>query len=146
MALPPLADVAALDAWLPGVVIVGDAAAEERAEAVLAAASAYVRAENGKNWVDENGDLVDDIPDAVAVLVVQVAARLWANPTGLTQETAGPFSATHGQGTLTDAERGVLADNTAGGLGSIQVVAPAGTRFTGYDEDWDQVIESDTGS
>jgi hypothetical protein len=146
MALPPLASVAALDAWLPGVVIVGDDAAEERAEAVLAAASAYVRAENGKTWTDEDDELVDDIPDAVSVLVVQLAARMWANPTGLTQEAAGPFSATHGRGTLTDDERGVLADNAAGGLGSIQVVAPAGTRFTGYDEDWDQIIESDTGS
>lgn len=143
MALPPLADVAALDAWLPGVAIVGDAAAEERAEAVLAAASAIVRAENGKTWVDEDGDLIDDIPDAVPALVVQLAARMWANPTGLTQETAGPFSAMHGRGTLTDDERGVLTDNTAGGLGAIQVVAPRETRFTGYDDCLDQLIESD---
>lgn len=143
MALPPLADVADLDAWLPGVAIVGDDDAEARAEAVLSAASAIVRAENGKNWVDENGELLDDIPDAVSVLVVQLAARLWANPTGLTQETAGPFSAMHGRSTLTDDERGVLTDNTAGGLGSIQVVAPAETRFTGYDGCLDQLIESD---
>jgi hypothetical protein len=142
MALPPLADVAALDAWLPGVTIVGDEAAEERAEAVLAAASAFVRAENGKNWVDEEGELLEDIPDEIPVLVVTVAARLWTNPAGATQETAGPFSVSRGPGTLTDGERELLADQTAGGLGSIQVVAPAGTRL-GYEECFDQLLESD---
>lgn len=130
MPLPPLASVEELDAWLPGVTIVGDDSAETRAEAVLNAASAYVRADRGRTWTDSEDALVDDIPDEIGVLVVQIAARMWANPTGTIQETAGPFSTTHGPATLTDEERDLLTDNTAGGLGSIRVVAPAETRFT----------------
>lgn len=142
MALPPLADVAALDAWLPGVSIVGNDEETERAEAVIATASAFVRAERGQTWVDSDGNLLEDIPDEIPALVVTVAARLWINPAGSSQETAGPFSTTHGPGTLTDGERDLLADQTAGGLGSIQVVAPAETRITGG-ECWDQLLESD---
>ncbi len=139
MALPPLADVAALDAWLPGVAIVGDEAAEQRAEAVLAAASATVRAQRGETWVVDDA-LIEDIPDEVGVLVVQLAAKMWANPTGLTQETVGPFSASHGQSLLTDDEIGLLPGGTGpGGLGSIQVEAPAETRLRPprwCEEDW----------
>lgn len=132
MPLPPLAEVADLDAWLPGVTIVGDDAAETRAEAVIAAASAYIRADRGQTWTDSEDALVADIPDEIPVIVVQIAARMWANPTGTIQEAAGPFSTTHGPSTLTDEERDLLTDNTAGGLGSIQVYAPPATRFTSF--------------
>lgn len=124
MALPPLADIAALDAWLPGVTIVGDEAAETRAGAVLAAASAQVRRQTGHLYVDEAGDLIEDLPDDVVGVTVQLAARMWANPTGATQETEGPFSVTHGQAVLTDGERDLITPGAVGGLGSVKLRAP----------------------
>lgn len=126
MALPPLADVNALAAWL-GVNI--DAAADiERAGAVLTAASAAVRRQSGHLYVDEDGALIA-VPDDVASVTVQLAARLWSNPTGATQQTEGPFSITHGQGALTDDERALLTPGATGGLGSIRLSAPSGTDY-----------------
>lgn len=120
MSLPPLADVDALAAWL-GVAI--DAEPDiARAGAVLAAASAQIRRETGATYVDGDGNLIEDIPDEVVTVTVQLAARMWSNPTGATQESEGPFSVTHGRATLTDGERAVLSPT--GGLGTIRVSAP----------------------
>lgn len=91
-----MASVASIDdlnAWL------GDEVDnEERAEAILVAASALIRSRTGRAWVDADGVQLDDVTDddfaAVRTVVVQVAARVWLNPQGITQETAGPFSQT----------------------------------------------------
>lgn len=94
MALPPLAAVDDLAAW------VGTIADEERAEAVLAAASTLVRSETRRAWLVDGGDLDDDDPaidtddlEVARTIVVQAAGRVWRNPGGLIQESTGPFSA-----------------------------------------------------
>jgi len=109
MALPPLAAVSDLAAWVGRDI----PDADPRAGAVLSAASAIVRSEVDQTWVDDQGALTE-VPDDVAVVVVQVAARVWLNPSGLESLTiddatrrwssSGPLGL-H----LTDSERAILA-------------------------------------
>lgn len=118
MGLPALASPSDLVAWL------GAPVDDERAQAVLAAASTLVRARAGENWVDENGYLKDSIPDGIPTVVVTVAARLWANPTGTTSSATGPFSASWQVGfQLSDAEADMvdaaMGATTFRGIGTI---------------------------
>lgn len=117
MALPPLAEISDLAAWL-GEEIDDD---NQRAEALLAAASRLVRAETRREWRTEDDELDDGDPalttDALEVaqqVTVSVAARMWANPTGVIHETEGPFSARWSEQVaeglyLTDTEKAMLA-------------------------------------
>lgn len=86
-----VASVDDLNAWLSEAV-----SNEERAEAILAAASTLVRTKTGRAWVDANGVQLEDVDDedfeAVRTVVVMVAARVWSNPRGYSQQTTGPFS------------------------------------------------------
>lgn len=69
---------------------------EERAEAILAAASTLVRSRTGQAWVDVDGVQLEVVEDddfeAVKTVVVQVALRVYQNPQGITQQATGPFS------------------------------------------------------
>jgi hypothetical protein len=100
--LPALAEIDDLADWL-GNPMVADTDHEARAAAVLRAASASVRRAAGETWVDENGDL-DAVPEHVWSLTLQIAARMWANPTGARQQATGPFSTTFEPPVLTDEE------------------------------------------
>lgn len=115
MALPSLAEVSDLAEWL-GEEIDN----ETRADAFLAAASIRVRSHTGRTWVDADGELdtgsptidSDDLEVAKSV-VVQMAARVWLNPTGVVHETEGPFSARYAEDVaqgmyLTEADKALL--------------------------------------
>lgn len=81
MAAPiSLAGVPDLADWL-GETIVSD---DKRAGWALRAASALVRQETGKSWLDDDGTLVDPLPDDVAVVTLACAARGYVNPRGVT--------------------------------------------------------------
>jgi hypothetical protein len=149
MALPALAELHELEDWL-GVSIT-DARDAARAGAILAAASTLVRTHTGRMWVgvDEEGAAVPEegIDEtklaAVRQVVVQVADRVYNNPRGATQETAGPFSrsvaAWAAQGmSLTDDEKAMIGASTGGipGLSSIRVVAPAAAAASRRDQWW----------
>lgn len=82
MALPPLATVSDLAAWLGRAI----PDADPRAGAVLSHASTRVRAYARQTWVDANGDLTD-VPDVVRDVTVRVAARAWRNPENLDSVT-----------------------------------------------------------
>ena len=82
MALPPLATVSDLAAWLGRTIPDGDA----RAGAVLAHASTRIRQYVGLTWVDAAGEL-ETVPDAVAEVTVRVAARAYRNPEDLDSVT-----------------------------------------------------------
>lgn len=103
MALPSIASTTDLAEWL-GLEFAAESADEGRAETVLAHASAAVRVEARRQWVDEEGAL-DGVPEGIPELVVQIAARMWANPTGAEQQTTGPFARRNLANTLTDAEK-----------------------------------------
>jgi hypothetical protein len=87
-----VASIATLDDLEPWLTIDND----ERAEAVLAAASTLVQAKTGQAWVDADGVQLEDVDDddfaAVKTVVVQVALRVYQNPLGVTQQSTGPFS------------------------------------------------------
>lgn len=77
--LPPLATLDDLE------VRAGQQDDAARAEAVLADASALIRGEAGKTWVDSLN--VPNPPDQIVTLVLKVAKRALDNPEGLTSET-----------------------------------------------------------
>lgn len=89
MTTPPytaLAPVSALAARA------GETISNDDAQAIyfLDAASALIRSETGRRWLVEG--VPTDVPAEVAVICVEVAARLWRNPEGAIQETTGPFT------------------------------------------------------
>ena len=105
MASVPFAEVDALAAWL-GVTIDN----EERAEAILMAASYLVQNEVGASVSDE----WTEVPGIVGAVVVQVAARVWHNPQGLVSESIDDYTRRYGNETpsgvfLTQQERDMLS-------------------------------------
>lgn len=77
MALPPLATVSDLAAWVGREIPDND----PRAGAVLSHASTRVRSFTRQTWD------AADVPDAVQAVTVRVAARAWQNPENLDSVT-----------------------------------------------------------
>lgn len=153
MALSPLAAFDDLEAWMGRPV-----SNYPRAEAILSAASTLVRTHTGRLWVDAEGNPEDGISEiklqAAREVVVMVADRVYNNPRGTTQETAGPYSrsvaawAALGM-SLTDSEIAMLGGSLEGGipgLSSVRVVAPAAAsgsrhyRYPWWDESDEELI------
>lgn len=89
--LPTLASVTDLEARLgldPDTLVDANLA---RARAALADASALVRMEARRTWVNEAGALTT-VPDAVVRVVLGAARRTYINPDAAIQESAGPFA------------------------------------------------------
>lgn len=63
-----------------------------RAQANLDDASALIRGEAKMVWVDEYGELVDDVPDIIVAITIAVASRAYKNPDGYSQATLGDAS------------------------------------------------------
>lgn len=118
--LPPLVTVAAFGELMQTSFVPGSAE-DKRAESVLNIASTQVRAAAGKTWVDTSGVLLD-VPEVAAALTLQLAVRIWANPSGDESQTAGPFSRRPGAGLLSEDEVAALVNATrsTGGLGVLQ--------------------------
>lgn len=122
----PLADPAGMEARLRRNLSGVELAA---AEAAIDDASALIRAESGRSWLDEDG-----LPDErVVPLVLSVALRAFRNPDGYATETVGSWTGVFGgsgQDTasgvyLTSHERRQLqALMGAGGLVSVPVERP----------------------
>lgn len=90
MARPALADLADLEA------LVGTITDRTAAEARLAQASEIVRAYAGVSWLTDAGELDPDVPEQIAGVVAAMVERATLNPSGTTQESAGPFSRSFG--------------------------------------------------
>lgn len=128
----PLADLAGMEVRLRRALSDAEATA---AEAAIDDATALVRAETGRTWLDENGT-----PDPqVAGIVLSVALRAFRNPEGFSSQTVGSWTGTVGGGGqdvasgvyLTTHERRQLQSLMgAGGLVSLTVVRP---EFIGDD-------------
>jgi hypothetical protein len=88
MTLPALANIDTLEDR--GVVV-----DLTRAQAALMDVSALIRREAGKTWVDEDGDL-EEVPDEVVAVLVEVIRRSVSNPTGATQVSLGDASVSYG--------------------------------------------------
>lgn len=69
--------------------VAGGQVDDARAQAVLDDASARIRAEAVKSWVDDSNALVADLPDIIVAVCLQAALRAYQNPERLTQEGIG---------------------------------------------------------
>lgn len=146
--LPP--PLGALATWIGKPTLDGD----QRAEAVLAAASNLVEGYTGRDW-----STIDDAPEGVIDLVVQVAARVYLSPPNpnVRNWAGGPFSEGYFDAAqnglyLTSEERSQLDRyrTSVGGIGTITTTrndrgcdtiyvptapAPSGYPFPWYSAD-----------
>lgn len=88
--LPPLATLEALSERL-GIDLDVETPDGARAASALDDASALVRAESGREWLAENGDL-EGVPDIIQSVTLAVAYRAFRNPDGTTQTSIGDVS------------------------------------------------------
>lgn len=117
---------------------------EDAANSLLARASEIVRAVAHKTWIDEAGTgLAADFPEQITGVVVSMVERASRNPTGTTQEQAGPFSRSFGPDAsqrlfLTKWEKLVIAEavGSTGALrtvtttrGTLETACPGGDLF-----------------
>lgn len=128
---PAFAKPEALAEWLGEPI--QEEADTKRAGRVLRAASNLVRAYCSRNWLDEDGNLTDDVPEEVVDVTLSCAARYYVNPNAETQWTKQIDDMMDGGGRkvessglyLTESERLQLdvvkkrASNTVGGVGSV---------------------------
>jgi len=98
MSMLPLATVTQLEERLG--VPVGSIQGEDltRAQRNLEDASTLIRAESGIAWVDSVG--IPIAPDAVVVIVLQMAKRVYENPSNLSGESVGSYSYQNDQASL----------------------------------------------
>lgn len=113
MQFPPLAPVSSLVTRLARVLSPIDSA---RAEAVLADVSTEVRAETGRTWCLDTGELDPTRPNILEVVTLRAAERAVRNPANLAGESLGDYRRTFAEadhpagGTyLTEGERRLLA-------------------------------------
>lgn len=125
--LPALASVDALSLRL-GVTLAG--AEWERAAAVLDDASALIRSEAGRDWIDGEGQLAD-VPAVVEAVALAVAYRAFRNPEGLAQASLGDASVSYDRGDghaavyLTrDERRSVRRAAGTSAVGAIELASP----------------------
>lgn len=121
MARPALAELADLEAL---VGTIGDPSA---AEARLAQASEIVRAYAGQTWLTEDESaLAENVPGAIAGVVAAMVERATLNPSGATQEAAGPYSRSFGADAahrlyMTASERSIV--RAAAGRSALGTIA-----------------------
>lgn len=139
--LPAFASIDDLALRLPGGIAESD---EERAQAALDDASAKIRVEAATLWVDANGDLVEGIPDIVAVVCLAAAARALTNPEGVEQVSIGTYSESKSNASadvyLTAQERSLIRRAASGGGGLWTQPTTRGRLET----DRDQYCDGDT--
>jgi len=117
---PPLATVADLAVRVQETIASNDPLAVY----FMRAASATVRLYADQNWVTDDGTALLNVPDVAHDITVEVAARVWMNPEGNTQETAGPFTERRPEQFadsffLTGTEKSKLAALRPGGLSGL---------------------------
>lgn len=85
-----LATVDDLADWL-GEPIAVNSVDERRATLCLRLASSLVRAETGRDWLDERGDLLDSLPDAARMVTLYCASRVFENREAATRGSIDDF-------------------------------------------------------
>lgn len=93
MARPALATVEDLQRLLGEDAPITD---EDQANARLEQASELVRAYARQDWLNDDGDELEDVPGAIPGVVAGIVERASRNPDGATYETVGPFARSFG--------------------------------------------------
>jgi hypothetical protein len=135
MTLPALAQVSDMEARLGHTI--DDATERTRAQALLDDASALIRFEANRTWMDDTVDppVLGPVPDFVVSLTAQAALRGWFNPAGIESAQLGAVSVRYGGAWLTNAERAQLALLNRG-QGLQQVYLEHGFGFDGATSGW----------
>lgn len=128
MALPPLASTDDLDARLPAGLADAD---PDAAAAALDDASAIVRDEAGKTWLDEDGELTD-VPAMVVAITCACAIRalnrsLIYGADGQAQDSSGLY--------LKKDEKRRLHGGAV--LSSVRLTAPSAVTSRVVSQQWD---------
>jgi hypothetical protein len=109
-----------------------------RAKAALDDASALVRAEAGRDWIDDEGNAV--APAAVVTVVLRASAREYQNPRGFSSELLGEYQYQTRQTSgvyLTDDERRIVKVSSGwAGTGSIRTPSPYGLSAADVVDPW----------
>ncbi len=139
MSLPPLATISDILARAPELFTNLDSAqAEALAEALLEDASAIIRAEATREWVNDDGDELEGVPDGIPGICASMVIRaLRGAEDGVRQESVGNWNATYVDSGLylKTAERRFIAKasghgrafsiDTSGAVGYIGIVEDA---------------------
>lgn len=127
MAAPvTLAGVDELAEWI-GEAIPADSSDAKRAEKCLRIASALVRNESGRTWLDDSGALVDPVPDDAVMVTLYCAGRVYDNreaqTRGAIDDYDGAWKVDESGAYLTTSEKRMLAQFKSSGFRGIGAVA-----------------------
>lgn len=133
-----LATVGELADWL-GETITPTAPEGKRAAMCLRLASALVRRESGRTWLDEDGDLVDPLPEDVKMVTLYCASRVFDNRNAQTRGGIDDYNegwkVDEAGAYLTPSERRMLAPFRAAsssGLGVVSTTRRETPTFDGW--------------
>lgn len=121
MAVTSLATIADLAVRVGETIPTDDA----QAQWFLDTASGIIRTYTSRTWLLDG--VLADVPDEVRRIAVEVAARVWLNPSGNTQETVGPFTERRPElfadgFFLTGTEKSTLSKYRGSGLGGLWTI------------------------
>lgn len=140
MSLPALATVDDILARAPELT---DALNTNQAEALLADASAIIRAYAKREWVSEDGQELADVPDGITGICAMMVIRALRGPDAdVRQETVGNYSVTYGYRAgerlyLTKAEKTLIRTAVSGSAGAFTISTHGEVGYLGQEEDED---------
>lgn len=134
-----LAGVEDLADWI-GEAIAFDTPDYKRAEWCIRAASALVRAESGRTWLDDVGVLVDPVPENAVMVTIYCAGRIYDNREAQTRGGVDDYTESwrvdESGAYLTASEKRMLSGLKPSGRRGIGVIATTrddcGTDGTGW--------------
>lgn len=140
MSLPPLANSQDIVARAPELMATIDF---QQAEALLEDASAIVRAFADCEWVNDDRDELEDVPDGIPGITALMVIRALRVPEGVTQEQIGNYSVSYSPYAsdrlyLTRTDKAFIRKVSSGSSGafSIDTYGAAGYLGQTEDEDW----------
>ena len=120
-----LAGVSELADWIGEPIPEG--VESKRATLCLRIASALVRRESGRTWVDDAGALVDSVPEDAVMVTLYCASRVYDNREAQTRgsidDVDGGWKVDESGAYLTASERRMLAPLKPSGSGGLGTVA-----------------------
>ena len=133
MAAPlPLATIQDLSDWL-GEPIAEDSAEGKRAAMCLRIASALVRKEAARTWLNESGTL-DSPPEDAVMVTVYCAARVFENPNAQTRggldDHTESWKVDEAGAYLTASEKRMLAQFRTAAFGGIGIVTTTRSEYS----------------
>lgn len=135
MSLPSLATVDDIEARAPDLTV-----DETQAVALLADASALIRAEANRGWVNDAGTELEGVPDGIPGICARMVIRvLRGGEDGIRQESEGNYNVTYADTGLylkATEKRFIARAVGQGGPFSISTYGEVGYLGTTEDVDW----------